>query len=88
MVEACMMLSKLQRLVGSEIDAVHFRALLSSIVETFLQHVLNVDLEIKCRAEVVAADLAYVSAMDRIQARRKWLMLDAQSELPGTHSFP
>lgn len=70
-----------------ESNAVGFNASLLSVVGTFMWQVLNEDAGIKGSAEVVATVHAYVSAMDRIKARRTRAMWDAPARLPATQSF-
>lgn len=50
--------------------------------------VLNEDSCIKGSAGVVAAELTYVSAMDRIYVMRKRVMWDTIAGLPATQSIP
>lgn len=64
-----------------------FNTSLPSILEIFTRQVLNEDSEMKGSAEVVSAVRAYVSMIDRIQARRKRFMYDALAKLPSTQSF-
>lgn len=55
--------------------------MLPCAVETFVQQMLNGNLDINGCAEVVAA-VQYVSAIDLIQERIKRLMLDPPAKLP------
>lgn len=86
--KACMTLSKQQQFVGCKIDSVCFNIWLPSVVEKFVQQVLDEDADSKGSVEVVSFGQTYVSAMYRVSARRKSLMLDAPAGLRLTYSFP
>lgn len=72
--KACIMLPKHRWFGGCKINAGCFNASLPAVVETFAQQVCNKYSDIKDSAEVVAAALKYVSAVDRMKERKMRLM--------------
>lgn len=83
-----MIFPKHQRFAGREIDALCFNISLLSDVETFTRQVLNEGLNMNGSAEMDVRVRTYVSAMDRIEARRKRVMWDAPVGLSAMESFP
>lgn len=71
----------------SDIYDVCFHALLPFVGATIVQEGLSKDMNINGSGQVVATGRKYVSAMDRIQARRNRLIWDPFARLPAMKLF-
>lgn len=84
---ARLMLPKCRLFVGCKIDSVFFNASKQSVEKTFTQNALKEHSYVKVSAEVVVSAGTYVTAMDKIQARRKMVIWDGPAGLLAMQSF-